>query len=67
MSSNDKDPTKQLMNYISNLKESTIVLILVVIIFIVILISLLYYFYMRNLPNKEWLINVLFISFQWGT
>jgi hypothetical protein len=53
MSSNDKDITTQLMNYMDNLKESTIVLILVVIIFIVILISLLYYFYMRNLPTKE--------------
>jgi hypothetical protein len=41
------------MNYIANLKESTIILILVGIIFIVILITLLYYFYMRNLPNKE--------------
>ena len=47
------DPTKQIMDYISNLKESTIVMILVVVILIVILISLLYYFYMRNLPKKE--------------
>jgi hypothetical protein len=53
MSSNDKDITTNLMNYMDNLKESTIVLILVVIIFIVILISLIYYFYMRNLPVKE--------------
>lgn len=53
MSSNDKDISTKLMNYMDNLKESTIVLILVVIIFIVILVSLIYYFYMRNLPINE--------------
>ena len=45
--------TTQILNYINNLKESTVTLILVIIIFIVILISLIYYFYMRNLPTKE--------------
>lgn len=55
MSSSNKNVnlTNQLINYMANLRESTMVLILVMIIFIVILISLLYYFYMRNLPNKE--------------
>jgi hypothetical protein len=47
------DITKQIMNSMSNLKDTTIVIILVIIIFIIILISLLYFFYMRNLSKKE--------------
>lgn len=52
-SNNNTDVTKQLMNYMSNLKESTIVFMLVVIIFIVILVTILYYLYMISLSGRE--------------
>lgn len=52
-STNKKNVTTELMNYMANLKESTIIVILVIVIFVIILLTLLYYFYMRNLPSKE--------------
>jgi hypothetical protein len=52
-STDKKNITTKLMNYMANLKESTIILILVIVIFIIILLTLLYYFYMRNLQSKE--------------
>jgi hypothetical protein len=49
----NKDLTNQLINTISNLKETTVITILIVIIFVIVLSSLIYYFYIRNLSSRE--------------